>query len=203
MKYEKNSKNKVRRMVALALLTALVIVLQLIGTVVTIGSTPISMTLVPIVIGAILLGPGAGAFLGAVFGVVVLAGGFSGKDWFTAMLLNISAFWTMMVCLVKGALCGAVAGWIAKALKGHKTLGCILAAVSAPIVNTGVFALFMLTVLRPGLEEFAVQIGKGGGNVVQILFVVLIGINFVIEFIVNTALSAAISRIVRAVATDF
>lgn len=197
MKFEKNTQNKVRRMVTLALLTAIVVVLQLIGTVITVGSTPISLTLVPIVIGAIVLGPGAGAFLGAVFGVVVLAGGFSGRDWFTAMLLNISMFWTIAVCVVKGALCGAVAGWIAKALKNRTTLGCILAAVSAPIVNTGVFALFMMTALRPGLEEFTSMVG--GVNAVQTLFLVLIGINFVIELAVNAALSAAIARIVRAV----
>ena len=199
MNYEKNSHNKVRRLVSLALLTALVVILQMLGSFITIGSTPISLTLVPIVIGAIILGPGAGAFLGAVFGVVVLSAGFSGKDWFTSMLLNISMFWTVMVCLVKGALCGAVAGWIAKALKEHETVGCMLAAISAPIVNTGVFALFMLTALRPGLEEFAVRVGSGGGNMVQVLFLVLIGINFVIEFAVNAALSAAIARITRAV----
>ncbi len=198
MKYEKNTQNKVRRMAALALLTALVVVLQLIGTVITIGSTPISLTLVPIVIGAILLGPGAGAFLGAVFGVVVLAGGFSGRDWFTAMLLNLSMFWTIVGIMLKGIGCGAVAGLIAKALKEHMTFGCILAAISAPIVNTGIFALVMLTVLRPGLESFSAQIG--GSDAVQVLFLVLIGVNFLVEFAVNAALSAAIARIVHTVA---
>ena len=191
---------KVRRLVTLALLTALVVVLQTLGSFITIGSTPISLTLVPIVIGAILLGPGAGAFLGVVFGIVVLAAGLSGKDWFTNMLLNLRPFWTIMVCTVKGGLCGAVAGWIAKAFPHHLTIGSGLAALSAPIVNTGIFALFMLTVLRPGLEQFKVTVGSSE-NTVTVLFLVLIGVNFIIELIVNAALSAAISRIVKAVSS--
>ena len=187
---------KTRRLVTLALLTALVVVLQAIGSLFTIGSTPISLTLVPIVIGAIILGPGAGAFLGVAFGIVVLAAGLSGRDAFTNMLLNVRPFWTFMVCLCKGALCGAVPGWIFRALKEHLNLGCILAALSAPVVNTGVFALFMLTVLKPGLENFAGSVG--GGNLISVLFLVLIGVNFLIEMVVNAALSAGIARIVKA-----
>lgn len=189
---------KVRRLVTLALLTALVVVLQTLGSFLTIGSTPISLTLVPIVIGAIILGPGAGAFLGAVFGIVALSAGFTGKDWFTNMLLNLNPFWTIVVCMAKGMLAGAVAGWIAKALKKNVTLGCILAALAAPIVNTGVFALGMMTVLRPELNGFTGTVG--GTDAIQTLFLVLIGVNFLIELAVNAALSAAIARIVKAVA---
>ena len=187
---------KTRRMVTLALLTALVVVLQALGSFITLGSTPISLTLVPIVIGAIVLGPGAGAFLGIAFGVVVLSAGLSGRDAFTNMLLNVGPFWTFMVCLCKGALCGAVPGWIFRAMKSHWNIGCFLAALSAPIVNTGVFALFMLTVLRPGLDNFVGSVG--GGNAVTVLFLVLIGVNFLVELAVNTVLSAAIARIVKA-----
>lgn len=200
MNQNRTSHEKVRRLVVLALLTAMVVVLQLLGSFITIGTTPISLTLVPIVLGAVLLGPGAGAILGAAFGIVALGAGFSGKDMFTSMLLSVAPFWTIVVCMAKGMLAGAVAGWIAKLLKKNLTLGCILAALSAPIVNTGVFALGMLTVIRPGLDAFVNSIG--GGNAVEILFLVLIGVNFLIEMVVNAVLSAAISRVAKAVTKE-
>ena len=72
--------------------------------------------------------------------------------------------------------------------------GCIAAALVAPVVNTGVFAVGMLTVFRPILAQYA-----GGTDVVTYLFVACIGVNFLVEFAVNAVLSAAIARIVQVV----
>ena len=73
-------------------------------------------------------------------------------------------------------------------------LGCIIAAICAPIVNTGVFAIGMLTVFKSILQDYA-----GGTDIVYYFFVFFIGVNFLVEFGVNTILSAAIARIVKAV----
>ena len=77
-----NRKNhaSVVRLTSLALLAALVVVLQTVASGIRIGPVPISLTLVPIVVGAILFGPGAGAGLGAVFGIVCLIAGITGAD---------------------------------------------------------------------------------------------------------------------------
>ena len=61
-------------------------------------------------------------------------------------------------------------------------------------MNTGVFAIGMLTVFKPVLQDYA-----GGTNILYFLFVAFIGVNFLVEFAVNAALSAAIARIVQAV----
>ena len=61
MKSKKHT--SVVRLTSLALLAALVVVLQTVATGIKIGPVPISLTLVPIVVGAILFGQGAGAFL--------------------------------------------------------------------------------------------------------------------------------------------
>ena len=61
---------KISRMVQLAILLAIVLVLQCFLGSIVVGTTSFSVVLVPIVIGAIILGPGAGAFLGFVFGLV-------------------------------------------------------------------------------------------------------------------------------------
>lgn len=189
---------KIRRLAALALLTAIVVVLQLVGSSFHIGPIPFSLVLVPIVIGATLFGARAGAFLGAVFGVIALAGGIGGTDWFTATLWNFSPFWTAATCLVKGALAGAASGWVYAALQKHVTLGCIAAAVVCPVVNTGVFALSMLTVLQKPLMQIAAE-QAWAGNVLTVLFAIVIGVNFFVELGINAVLSAAIARIVKAV----
>ena len=53
-----------KRVTGLAVLLALVIVLQLWGNNIKIGATGLSFVLVPIVLGGVLFGPSAGAFLG-------------------------------------------------------------------------------------------------------------------------------------------
>ena len=192
MKNEKHA--SVVRLTSLALLAALVVVLQTVATGIKVGPVPISLTLVPIVVGAILFGPGAGALLGGVFGVVCLIAGIAGTDQFTNLLWVTSPFWLTVVCVGKAVLCGWVAGLVYKALSKRQTLGCIVAAICAPIVNTGVFAIGMLTVFQSILRDYA-----GGTNIVYYFFVAFIGINFLVELGVNTALSAAIARIVKAV----
>ena len=182
-------------MVSLALLAALVIVLQTVASNIKVGPIPITLTLVPIVIGAVLYGPGAGALLGATFGLVTAVAGLTGYDAGTHALIQASPVWTILTCFVKATAAGWVAGLVYRALRKKQTLGCVLAAMSAPVVNTGIFLLAMTTVLRSSLEAWA-----GGTDMVYYVFVVLTGVNFLVEFGVNAVLSAAIARIVKAVA---
>ena len=100
------------RLTSLALLAALVVVLQTVASGIRIGPVPISLTLVPIVVGAILFGPGAGAGLGAVFGIVCLIAGITGADQFTNVLWVASPFWLVVVCVGKAVLCGLCAGLV-------------------------------------------------------------------------------------------
>ena len=105
-----------------------------------------------------------------------------------------SPFWLTLVCVGKAVLCGWVAGLVYKVLSNNQTLGCIVAAICAPIVNTGVFAVGMFTAFRSILQDFA-----GGTDIVYYFFVAFIGVNFLVELGVNAVLSAAIARIVKAV----
>ena len=67
-------------MVGIAVLAALVVVLQLLSSVIKIGTVSITLTLIPIVVGAAFYGPGAGAILGTVFGLVVYINSATGAD---------------------------------------------------------------------------------------------------------------------------
>jgi len=89
--------NNTQKIVGLGLFTAIVIVLQLMGSFIRFGTFSISLVLVPVVIGAALYGAGAGAWLGFVFGVVVLLSGDA------AAFLGVNALGTILTVLVKGA----------------------------------------------------------------------------------------------------
>ena len=127
-------KGKIVRMVGIALMMAIVVVLQLMGSFVKVGSVSFALTLIPIVVGAAMYGPIAGAILGATFSVVVLL------DPTTAAFYGISVFGTVVTVLVKGTAAGFLAGVVFRALeKKHQVLGVALAAAVCPLVNTGLF----------------------------------------------------------------
>ena len=57
--------NNITKMVQVAILMAIIVVLQLLSYVIKIGTFNLSLVLVPIVVGAVLFGKKTGAFLGA------------------------------------------------------------------------------------------------------------------------------------------
>lgn len=185
-------------MVQLAVLLAIVIFLQCFMGSIVVGTTSFSVVLVPIVIGAILMGPGAGAFLGFAFGLVVLIMGISGRDQFTNLLFQAQPLFTVLICLGKGSAAGWAAGIIYKLLSRASSFWASVAATAvAPIVNTGLFILGGLTLVRGTLEA---NLGAfGADSVVAFLVVVCAGVNFLVEFGVNMLLSPAIYRIIHVV----
>lgn len=133
-----------RNVCILAVLVALVIVLQLWGSMIPIGvaGLNLSFVLIPITLGAMLLGPIAGLILGFVFGFVVLMTGVTGSNFFTAYLLADSPFFTVLTCLVKGMAAGAVAGLLYNLIKKkNKYVAVFVASAVVPVLNTGLFIL--------------------------------------------------------------
>jgi uncharacterized membrane protein len=176
-------------LVMLSLLTALVALLSYMGGFIKIGGlASISLTLIPVVLGAALYGPYAGAWLGAVSGVVF----FTTADavfWF-----GLSIFGTVLTVLVKGACAGLAAGYVYKLLEGkNKYLAIMAAAVAAPVVNTGIFIIGCLIFFIGAVRDMAAGAGMGVGG---FLIVGFVGLNFVFELIVNIALAPALSRLI-------
>lgn len=203
----KNSKKKIIRMVELALLMALVVVMQLLGSTIKIGPLPMSFVLIPIVVGAFLLGWREGGILGFAFGIITMIMGITGVDAFSYILWTASPFWFCVVCIVKATAAGLVSGLIYKGLDKlfsgkHVYLRTVIASVSAPIVNTGIFVLGMLLFFFDTMEGlpamFPDAFGSFGGAV-ELVFLGLAGLNFVGEFLVNLVLTPAIIRIVDVV----
>lgn len=123
-------KEQTQKLVLGAILSALVIVLQLLGSFIRFGPFAISLVLVPIVIGASLCDYKIGAWLGLVFGVVVLLSGDA------SAFLTIDAIGTVITVLLKGTLCGLAAGLAYKALeKFNRYLAVMVAAVEEVVVR--------------------------------------------------------------------
>lgn len=175
--------------VGLALITAMVIVLQLVGSFIKLGPFSVSLVLVPIVVGAALYGRTSGAWLGLVFGVVVLLSGDA------AFFMEYSPFWTIVIVLVKGTAAGLCAGLVYNFFKPKgELLATIFAAAVCPIVNTGIFLIggycFLLDAIKALMEDQS-------GSVIAYMFVGLVGLNFVFELLFNLVLSPAIVRIIH------
>ncbi len=196
------SNKKVLRLVQLSLLVALVVVLQIISASIPpiAGAVSITLTLVPVVVGGIMLGVSGGAVLGFAFGGIVLINCISGMDPGGNILWSADPGLTAVICFVKGVCAGVVPSLVYKAVAGKKPSGgrayaaTLLSAMAAPIINTGLFVCGMLLFFRDTLNAWA-----GGTNVMIYILTGLAGINFAVELGINIFLTPAVSRIVDAV----
>lgn len=194
---KQNTNSKTFTMVGLAILTAIIIVLQVVTTYFPTKPFAITLALIPIVIGAALYGAGAGAYLGAVFSVVVIIMCAVGADAGGAMVFYANPFLCILLCLLKGAAAGFVAGLVYNAVKQkNEIVGAVLAALCAPVVNTGIFVLGLLA-LPPFREVLSTW--AGDTDILFFAIIGLTGINFLVELGVNMILCPVIVKVVHAI----
>lgn len=190
---------KTRRLTGLALLTAVVVVLQIVASFVRFGPFTITLALAPILIGAAIYGPKAGAYLGGVFGLVVLIACILGWDSGGIVLWTANPLLTAVICLGKGIVAGWAAGVIYRAVSGRNksksrmVAGSVVAGIVSPVVNTGLFVLALTLLFHDILVSWA-----GGTELIYYIIFVLTGINFVLELVINLVISTVIARIVQA-----
>lgn len=190
---------KLKRMTGIALLMALVVVMQSVSAMIpAISGFTISLVLIPIVLGAAIFGPGAGALLGATFGVIVFINCVTGADGGGHMVFQASPALCMAVVIGKGTLAGLISGWtyklISKKTSGYVAMLC--AAILCPVVNTGTFVACMLLFFR---DVLAVWATAAGADIMTYIFSGLLLMNFVPELIINVAFSPAGQRIIHLV----
>lgn len=187
---------KVKRMVGIALLMALVVVMQFLSSVIPpVGGFTISLVLIPIVLGAAVFGPKAGILLGGTFGVVVFINCVTGADPGGAMVFQANPILCFLVVMGKGILAGLASGLVYKLLKDKNAYVAMLcAAIVCPVVNTGTFIVCMLL--------FFIDVLKAWANGAQIAGYIMTGLvlaNFLPELAINVVFSPAGQRIVHTV----
>lgn len=182
-----NKRMDTRTMVLCSIMTALVIILQLMGAFVRFGPFSISLVLIPIVIGAAECGALAGAWLGFVFGVVVIASGDA------AAFMTVNVFGTIVTVLLKGTACGYAAGLVYGWLSRYNRYAAVAAAaIICPVVNTGIFLLGCLVFFMDTVSVWA-----GGAAVWYYMIFGLVGGNFLFELGSNIVLSPVIVRLLN------
>ncbi len=199
---QKNQMSKLVKFVQLAVLTAIVVIMSFtpLGYL-KIGPLSIALVIIPVVTGAIVLGPGAGAFMGLVFGITSFAQCF-GMDAFGTTLCSINPFFTFLMCIptrvLSGFLCGLIFKGMSKGLAGKKSafLSYPVASVSGPVFNTAFFMSCL--VLLFGKTEFIQNIiASTGASNLFMFMLMFVGVNGAVEIasclIVASALSKALN----------
>ena len=194
-----NKTTNVRFLAQLGLLAAIEIVMKLIG----LGSVPVgplymSFLTVPIAVGAMTLGPSAGAILGAVFGLVSFKDAMTGASAMTGVFFQISPVHTFILCVVMRAIMGFCVGLLFKALRFIDRKGgwsYFIGALSAPLLNTLFFMGYIVAVFYQTEYIQGLVSTKGASN--PLMFVVLfVGVQGLIEAIVCCAAGGVITRAV-------
>ncbi len=181
-----------RALVLTALLSALVVILQILSLLARMAGIPfaISLALIPIVIGASVSGPKAGAWLGLICALVILV-----TD--SAAFMAVNPGGTVVTVLLKGILAGYLSGACYKALsRSNKTVAAIAAAALCPIVNTGIFLLGCKIFFMDQINTWAEAAGFSG-NTAGYMVTAFVGINFLIELAANLVLSPAIVHLIN------
>ena len=192
-------KTKTLKLAQLALLVAIVLVMAYtpLGYLRTLG-LEISFLMIPVTIGAIVLGPVEGAILGLVFGLTSFATCF-GSSPFGAALLAINPVFTFITCVVARVLAGFLAGIVFKVVKKLK-FGYEIASLAGPLLNTlffmGCLVLFFYN--TEFIQNLAVTLGVANPFAFVIAFVGLQGlVEAVACFVIATVISRNVHKFVK------
>ncbi len=191
------------KMVQMAILIAIMLVFAFtpIGYL-KVGFIEITFMVLPVAIGAIICGPTGGAVLGGIFGITSFIQCF-GMSPFGTFLLGLNPWLTFVTCLIPRILCGWLSGLLFKALNKidkTKVASYFAASLSTALLNTLFFMLFIVVFFW----KDAGFIGKMAEwkistDTVWVFLVGFVGINGVVEAIVNFIAGGAVAKAVNKV----
>ena len=180
-------------MVIHALLAALIAVVSFLPLK-TLG-LEITFSMVPVAVGACLLGKKSGAFLGGVFGTVSFLQCL-GYSAFGSMLLQENWFATFLVCVPTRILAGFLAGVIADLLrKSKQDLAFLAGSVIAPVLNTAFF-MGVLCLFFYNMPDIITMRDQLGANSVLMFILLFVGVNGLVEIIAGFLLAFPITKAV-------
>lgn len=188
------------------ILTALEVILLFFGSAIPVGTggATLNFSLLPIVIGSILLGPVAGALMGLISGIIItimVVVGMQGLVFF--FLFQEQPFVIVLICLVKTTVAGLVSGLLYRLIqRKNQYVAVFVSALSAPIVNTGLFILGCLCI-SGAIQRSAVEFEFAYSNAFAIIILIFVTYNFFIEFAINLVFAPALSTVVRVVEKQF
>lgn len=201
-----------RTLTQLALLTAVVLVMAntFLGYI-RVGLLTMSLLTVPVAIGAMLVGPAGGAWLGLVFGLTSFMNAVNGTGGLTTLAFQYDPLLCFVTCVGARVACGLFCGLLykgaARLFKTHDKAACVVGALSAPLLNTLFFMscllgfFFQLDQIQATLNSEPVQellafLPVPGPLAVA---VVMVGLQGIAEAVVSGAISTAVTVALRRV----
>lgn len=193
------NRKQIREITMLAVLSALIILMSFtpIGYIKIIPmGLEITLLVIPVVIGAICLGPKGGLILGTLFGITSLLQCVFGFSPFGATLLSINPIFTAILCIIPRSLMGFLVGVIFKSLNKifkKDLLAHIIASVSGALLNT-IFFMTTLCLFFYNTEYItSFKDALGAANVFSFI-ILFVGINGIVEAVVNFIVGAAVTK---------
>lgn len=190
MNKHQTQKARIRNLTQLAMLSAIIIILAFtpLGYL-SYGGIEITFIAIPVVIGAILMGPCAGAILGGVFGFT------SCLHPSAALFFSINPLFTIMLLFIPRILIGVFSGLIAKAFSKNSkrfVFGAPIAALTGAVTNT-VFYMTLLCLLFGSSDIVQGWMNSLNTTNFFIFAITFVSFNAVIEALVTTVVGGAIS----------
>jgi uncharacterized membrane protein len=183
-----------KQITGIAILIALVIVLQALGGTISIGVVQLNFTLIPIVLGGILFGAWVGALTGFVCGVVVLIQVIMGIVPFYTIIWAGDPIVVALTCILKTTVAGFLCGYFYTLIaKKNKIVATFVASAIVPVVNTTLFIIGCLFMTN------SVYGMAGGENVLTFILVSIVTFNFFIELAINLVVAPALNRVFKAI----
>ena len=192
---EKRQFFSARNIAYLAVLLALVIVLQLFASAIPMFGVTLNFSLVPIVLAGIFFGMWGGALLGLVSGLITfLTAAVMGQEPSTAFLFQASPVLLTLTCIGKTTIAGFVAGLFYQLIaKKNKLIAAYVASVTVAVFNTGIY-LLGIVLMKDAAAQFMGT--EASASAVFVAVFALIWLNFVLEIVINVLLAPAVHRIV-------
>ncbi len=184
---------------------AMLICIQLVMKAIGLGSVPVgplymSFLTLPIAVGAMIIGPEAGAILGGVFGLVSFKDALTGGSVMTSTLFLVSPVNTFILCVVTRVLMGYLAGVIFKAVSKFDrrgNWGYFVGAISAPVLNTLFFMGFLVLAFY-NTEYVQGLVSKLGAKNPLMFVILLVGIQGLVEAVTCGVLGGVVVKAVSA-----
>lgn len=191
---------KTRRVLRLTQLSVLAALLLLFGFTnvgyIKIGLVEITINVIPVAIGAIVLGPAAGAACGAIFGLTSFWQAVSGTSAFGAAIFAVNPIFTFITCLVprtlEGWLTGLIFRGLSKVFKGN-SVPCAVSSLCCPLLNTILFVSFFLFLFGKS-DYFASMYSQSAATNILGFLAWFVGLNGAVEAAAGFVISSAASK---------
>lgn len=198
----KHNNKRLLYLTELAVLIAILLILEItgLGMFKTFG-LELTILQIPVIIGAIILGPSGGAAMGAVFGLISYWECF-GKSSFGVALMSINPLLTFLVCVPTRILMGWLCGLIFKGMHSRLAqtkanfVSYITASLSGALLNTAFFmsALCLCFYHTEFIQGFVELLGSTNVFMFIVLFV---GVQGLVEALLCASVGSVVSKGVR------